>query len=357
LDNIKVPEALNKSYIPELNGLRGIAIITVLLSHIFIDTPLSTFALGNVGVEIFFVLSGFLITTLLFKEKIKNGHISLKKFYIRRFLRIVPVAYLFLIVLLVLNYFFNLKLSYSSFIASAFYVKNFHLHYTSNWFNGHFWTLSVEEQFYIIFPIILVYNFKNYVRLIFIIIFSIPLLQYLGFHNVGVFYSNYLIHKITFLLINLLENGTTSILIGSLLSILMFKEIVPVRKIKIGYYLSFIFLFVAIVFRIICGGIIQSAYITSLIFSLMIALIIYLTLTNANDFLGKLLKNKWLIHLGILSYSIYIWQQIFLYKQPWEHAFKYSNSLLFNLPALFIVSYLSYNFFELPFLKFKERFK
>ncbi|WP_353959508.1 acyltransferase family protein [Mucilaginibacter flavus] len=356
-DKFTVPEVLNLSYIPALDGLRGFAILTVLFGHMLLNTSWALLALANVGVEIFFVLSGFLITSLILKEKLKNGRVSLKRFYIRRVLRILPVAYLFLIILLVLNYLFNLNLSTRSFVASALYVKNFHLNYASNWFNGHFWTLAIEEQFYVVFPVILVYSLKSYIRLIFIIILSVPLLQSLGFHNVGIFYSNYLVHKITFLLINLFENGTPSILIGSYLSILMFRKNIPTVKTKTNNYFSSFLLLNAMIFRVTCTKFIHNDYINSIIFSLIIALVIYLILINSEDFLGMILKNKYSVRLGILSYSIYIWQQIFLYKQPWENTFKYSNSLFLNLPVLFIISYLSYNFFELRFLKLKERFK
>jgi peptidoglycan/LPS O-acetylase OafA/YrhL len=93
-NDITVPALLKPAHLPGLDGLRGIAIIIVLLSHIFKGTPYAKSFPGDTGVEIFFVISGFLITSLLLKEKINNGHISLKHFYIRRILRILPLAYL-----------------------------------------------------------------------------------------------------------------------------------------------------------------------------------------------------------------------------------------------------------------------
>ena len=166
-----------------------------------------------------------------------------------------------------------------------------------------------------------------------------------------------MIHKSIFLLINLFGNGTTSILIGSLLSILMFNGLLPSKNIKINHFLSFVIFILSIIFRLTCIYFVHSTYATSTIFSITIALVIFLCITNNNDFLSQLLKNKLLIKLGILSYSLYIWQQIFIYLQPWQHSFKYSDSLLLNIPMLFIVAYLSYHFYELPFLRLKERFK
>ena len=94
---IEIPSSLNNKKFPSLDGLRGISIIFVILSHfIFYSEFVAKTNLGVIGVEIFFVISGFLISTLLLKEQIINGGISLRKFYIRRALRILPVVFLFL---------------------------------------------------------------------------------------------------------------------------------------------------------------------------------------------------------------------------------------------------------------------
>jgi len=352
-----VPELLNKLYYPQLDGLRGIAILVVIGSHIILYTSSEKFINGNIGVEIFFVLSGFLITTLLLKEKLMNNKVSFRNFYIRRGLRILPVAYLFLIILIFLNCCFNLNISFGSLFASALYIKNLHINYVGNWYNAHFWTLSIEEQFYIIFPFLLIYCLNNYIKIICILVLSIPILQFVGYNNLGLFYSNYIIHKITFLLINLFGNGTTAILIGSLLSILMFKDVLPTKTKKNYYFLSFIIFIIAITFRMTFTDLINSNYLTSTIFSIAIAVVIFLFLTNENDFLSILLKNPILVKVGVLSYSLYIWQQLFTHQQPWRNSFKYSDSPLFNIPVLFVVAYISYHFYELKFLKLKEKYK
>lgn len=356
-ESITIPDILKNNYLPELDGLRGISIITVVLSHIFTDTRLSVFAVGNTGVEIFFVLSGFLITSRLLKEKITEGRVSLNRFYIRRALRILPVAYLFLAVLLLLNYFFRLKMDPGSFIASALFVRNFDLHYTSNWFNGHFWTLAIEEQFYLIFPVVIVYSIRNYVKVVFIIIIAVPILHVLYFNNVGIIHSNTVLHALAYLFLNLFQNGTASIFAGSILSILMFKNIIPGKPVTGKPYKGVILLLFALVFRCTCRNVINSNYITAIIFALLIMLIIYIVLTNQSDILSIILRNKWLIKLGILSYSLYIWQQPFVYGQPWKNQFKYADSLILNIPAMMLVAYCSYYFYELKFLKLKKHYK
>lgn len=353
---ITIPKALNKSYIPALDGLRGIAIITVIISHMLLNTSLAKYMLGNIGVEIFFVLSGFLITTLLLKEKMRTGSISLTNFYIRRALRILPVAYLFLMVLLVLSYIFTLNTSAGSFMASAFYIRNLHLNYAANSYNAHFWTLAVEEQFYFIFPLLLVYSLKNYLRIVYFLVLAVPVLQFLGYNNIGIFQSNVVIHKITFLIINLFGNGTTSILIGSGMAIFMFTTSFAREGFKTNKFLSIVVFCAAITFRLAFADTATSNYIISTIFSIAIAAVIAICLYNTGDMFNEILQSKALIKLGILSYSIYIWQQIFLHQPPWTGLFKYADSLFFNLPVLFIVAWVSYYFYEVRFLKLKEKY-
>lgn len=106
-----------------------------------------------------------------------------------------------------------------------------------------------------------------------------------------------------------------------------------------------------------CTDLIGNEYAASIIFSLIIAFVIFLVMINPRDFLSITLRHPWLIRLGILSYSMYVWQQIFLYNQPWGNSFKYADSLAFNIPLLILIVHLSYYYFEAWFLKLKTKFK
>lgn len=150
--------------IKSIDGWRAIAIIMVLLGHAYETIPawlsqnrlLHYLGNGQLGVRIFFVISGYLITKLLIIEKEKNGDISLKDFYLRRVFRIFPVFYLYIIVLILLKIFLvpNIFSSYLLVISAALYLWNYKQYIsipeTGNgyWFMGHFWSLSMEEQFY-----------------------------------------------------------------------------------------------------------------------------------------------------------------------------------------------------------------
>jgi len=110
----------------------GISIILVIIYHLLNETPFKGCINGIIGVKIFFVISGFLITTLLLKEKVKTGKVSFSNFYIRRALRVIPVSYLFLLILLLGNSYF--KITALSFVSSILYIKNLPFKWVGEWY-------------------------------------------------------------------------------------------------------------------------------------------------------------------------------------------------------------------------------
>ena len=345
-------DLIRQSHFPSIDGLRAISILMVLFRHITFDSGIDKYFNGGIGVEIFFVISGFLITTLLLKEKEKYGIISLRKFYIRRILRIVPVAFLFIMVLLVLNMIFTLGITRNSFIMSLLYIKNMPIRSGQmDWYSGHFWSLSVEEQFYIFFPACLMLSVNKTKIWIAILVVAIPLISYFAFLNLP-FFAIHVVHVVTFIFINMLGQGTAAILTGCLLSILLFNGYF--KKLPSGKWLTLILFIAALAIHSIPYSTFWS-YVCIILFDFLIGFVIILNL-NPDNYFARFLNTPFMIKLGILSYSLYIWQQIFTYHQPWAHLFKYADSLLINLPLLFIVAYLSYHFYEKKFLKLKDRF-
>jgi peptidoglycan/LPS O-acetylase OafA/YrhL len=142
--------------IPSLDGLRAISIALVILSHapgtrgFPFAAPGALFDHGILGVQIFFVISGFLITTLLFDEQAKTGGVSLRLFYMRRTLRIFPPFYAFLGVMAALVIAGQIRLPWTEFAFAALYAMNYRQ--AGLWMLGHIWSLSVEEQFYLVWP-------------------------------------------------------------------------------------------------------------------------------------------------------------------------------------------------------------
>ncbi len=135
--------------IPSLDGIRAISILLVVMGHwaeLHFQSDIAA-AFANLGVRMFFILSGYLITTLLLTEHTCTSTISLRDFYARRAYRILPAAFAFMLVVFAL---FWRELRWYHMAAAALYLTNFD--FTHPWYLGHLWSLSVEEQFYFLWP-------------------------------------------------------------------------------------------------------------------------------------------------------------------------------------------------------------
>ncbi|WP_295770021.1 acyltransferase [uncultured Mucilaginibacter sp.] len=345
----ELPPFLKQKYVPSLDGFRAFSIILVLIAHISYNYNNDTLAkYGTFGVNVFFVISGFLITSLLIKEKVTYKSVSLRNFYIRRFLRILPVAYLFLAVLFALNFIFKLNLSAASFLRPLFFVENFGDHSTYT-LAGHFWSLSVEEQFYLIFPFLIARSLKNYIITAIALIPGILVITYVYFH---LHTQLLLVDFVLNVIYHLLGNGISIILIGSLAAIFLCKyEHLFILKSK--YIALFQILLMALSFFFFNHRLFMN--INSTISALFIALTIIYTIVNKDGFIFQILNNKYVRYLGTLSYSIYIWQELFTFKQPWANL-PYGNSVVLNLILLAVTAVASYHLYEKYFLKLKARF-
>ncbi len=153
--------------VPCLDGLRAVSIMIVLLSHFA-----SRIFPGGFGVLVFFVISGFLITRLLFAELKARQHVSLKNFYIRRFLRLYPAIIVYTLVVVAVFYFTPMPINWVEPMSALFYFANYL--YAAFSMDGRtggtmpfaiFWSLSVEEHFYILFPAVFVAAHGNPKRL------------------------------------------------------------------------------------------------------------------------------------------------------------------------------------------------
>lgn len=154
------PSWINYGHIPGLDGLRAIAVLLVLMTHSFQTAGFPDWAplkylchQGVVGVDIFFVISGFLITTLLMRELERTDRIHLKRFYLRRFIRIMPAYVALMFVVGICQHVGYFHLGSRDWIAAATYTSNFLYH--PSWELGHGWSLSIEEHFYLLWPYVL----------------------------------------------------------------------------------------------------------------------------------------------------------------------------------------------------------
>lgn len=146
---------INPSRIASLDGLRAVSILLVCFGHLAgtVNFPdaLSVFHnVGNFGVKVFFVISGFLITLLLLRERKRFGKINLKQFYIRRTIRLFPAFYFYIVCIAVAENFGLITLLPGDLLHAATYTMNYHNE--RSWWLNHTWSLAVEEQFYLLWP-------------------------------------------------------------------------------------------------------------------------------------------------------------------------------------------------------------
>jgi peptidoglycan/LPS O-acetylase OafA/YrhL len=349
LEITETPEILKQSHFPSLDGFRGLSIIFVIVFHINKGKNFLIFN-GGLGVAIFFVISGFLITTLLIKEKTKTKNISLKRFYIRRFLRIFPVAYLYILVIIILNFVFHLHIGYVTFFVAGLYIMNFSYflaHYNSL-LTQHFWSLSVEEQFYLFFPYLLKKNFKIYLTLILFIVFVLPVILLLGEFVHGLNHGP--IYAATHYLIKF-----QSISVGCLCAVMTFKNFFNFKSIlKYKLYTNMVIIASLFFLQYDQNYSVKIVFVNLLI-SFLVAYLIISNIISSNDYIFKFLNSKIMGFIGVLSYSLYIWQQLFTTFN--ERLPSFVSKVPFNIILLFAVACISYYFYERKFLKLKDRFE
>ena len=345
-------------HLPGLNGLRAIAAISVLISHIsykgMADFGLPfqlNLPMAGYGVTLFFVISGFLITYLLLQELNVSNSVNIRKFYYRRILRIWPIYYLYIILcftslLLMEETFFSKQIwFYIFFSANIPFVFN-----TPIMLLAHYWSIGVEEQFYIFWPWLVklkIARFVSFVILIFIflIITKISVWYFWGSSS----YIYRLIHVTRF----------HCMMLGALGAFLYFKQ----NKIVDYFFSNRLICFLSwLLFVLITVDVIHIPALLSqevfafislmMILSQVIAHQRFLSLeTKIFDFVGKISYGIYVIHPLVIVLLSKIYKPIYLPLQ-----FKYILVYTSVVTLTIFLSWLSYTYFEKPFLKLKTRF-
>jgi peptidoglycan/LPS O-acetylase OafA/YrhL len=332
--------------IPSLDGLRAISIIIVMLSHFnhhwhlkILDYLVNA---GIVGVYIFFVISGFLITTLLIKEKDKQKKIDLKKFYIRRILRIVPLSMIYIITIIMISLVFYKPELRQNYWIPALYLSNIGGLGIVNYLFVHYWSLSAEEQYYILIPSFFKMDIKKFKLSLIIIFFSTFFFRFLSSHFSDIW--------ILQLLADITRN-LDGLIIGSFLAISYAAHKIPVAfLLKYKHLLNIVGFSLLLFLNHETNITLLKIFANHSFYSFIIALLIVINIQPSKDYFYKFLNNKYVIKIGVISYSLYIWQQLFSSKLiPLP---SYINFILAIIIALF-----SYHFLEMPFLKIKKKFK
>ncbi len=342
---------------PELDGIRGLSVLAVVFWHI----SLPYVRAGNIGVDVFFVLSGFLITTLLLQEWEKTGTISLKNFYLRRSLRLLPVLLVLLTLFAIYSTFYQTKeeaeASYKYILATLFYVANWvqvfgGLHHHEL---GHTWSLAVEEQFYIIFPLLLLafLRLKTNYR---------GMLLFLGIGIIGVYLNRFWLWQGDQSYDRLhmsLDTRADAMLVGAFVSVLVVNNLLPKKNwtIILSRILAFgaaLLLCWLVVFGV--GDELYYKYGVLSLTAICVGFVIMDLMGQPLKLTQTILKFPPLVWVGRLSYGIYLWHIPVIYligtPETWSRAMLQG----IRFTAVLIVAAISYYFIEKPFLKFKNRF-
>ena len=350
------------TYRPEIDGLRAIAVIAVILYHtqltIFGHQP---FKGGFIGVDIFFVISGYLITSIILKELITTGFFSFKHFYERRIRRLLPALLFVMLASLPFAWMYLMPSSFVDFSKSIIYSlgfsSNFYFHYSGQEYGAvsgflkpflHTWSLSVEEQYYILFPIVLLFTFK-YFRKYLIHILIVGFVISLGLADWGS--RNH--PSFTFYV---LPTRGWELLAGSILAYLEITKGHRSKNKNLNSILPSIgFILIGHSILFFDDKMLHPSFYTM---SPIIGVFLIIWFSNKNEIITKVLSSKLFVGIGLISYSLYLWHYpIFAFDRINE----FSEGDVFNKIIIGLItlalSIISYYFIEKPFRNRKQKFK
>lgn len=355
------PITSGKMYWPALDGLRAVSILLVLTVHLRLIAPHMKPFLppgGFLGVDVFFVISGFLITSLLLAEHHKSGSISLKDFYYRRILRLFPALTAVLLfaclVALLVRSFSALGLTNIRLASTVFYFANWIRAYegTDTWFLFHFWSLSVEEQFYLLWPALLLFLLHRQVsrkNMFFIVSAMIitsavlkPVLFLTGSSINRIYYGS--------------DTRADSVLIGCAAGLLLsFRFLAPTQRARlIVRSLARASAILLVAFVCLVGDGFKPLYVGGLtLVSLCCAAVVVHLILNSESTVSGWLSSPPMQWVGQRSYGLYLW-----HWPMFEIARLLPNeaTVVFASVALtFVAALLSYRYIEVPFLRLKNR--
>ena len=341
-------------YLKTLDGWRTLAVAAVILHH----TAPSRIGflrhlqdLGARGVSLFFAISGILICSRLLEEERIHGQISLTGFYIRRVCRIQPPAILFLLALGAFSLFGIIHLTLGAWLSALLSFHNLYLAFTAqfsdpgNRYVGHFWSLSVEEHFYLVLPILLVLAKTRRVLA-------------LGILSTFFFLWTSLVHHVGILQTQALDFRTDmaarNLLVAALLAVLLATPSFRSAFVRWSRHNALVVLTFG---TIVVAEAFLRGHLTDQACCIGFPLMIANTMMHPESWLGRLLETKPLTFLGRLSYSIYLWQQLFFRSglPPDRGWLGVAEVWPWNLAALMVCAVGSYYLIEKPFIRLGHR--
>lgn len=343
------------AYYPQIDGLRFLGFLFVFLNHFNLYSPLSFLRkMGWTGVYLFFIISSFLLTRILVVEYHSNNKIDFQKYFIRRVLRIWPLYFSYLLLILLASLTFNKEISVYRFLGNVFFLDNFLAESDGrnpNFASGHLWTISLEEQFYLILPFLLVLYFKlkNYRSFFFgilvltvFVVFSLPFLTGSGLD------ANFR-----------RPASWIFLLIGFLLGLGYGQHLTKKIHPYIAIVLSFIFIIVSQTLFVNRGTLFMNTAVIiciALSFLFLLSAVFY----DKSNVIYRFFTVNAIRYLGKISYGLYIFHLLAIAAT--RDVFEYLPESIFFLSFFFalsiniLIAAFTYEFFEKRFLKLKEKF-
>lgn len=344
------------NYIPNLDGLRAVSILIVLCSH-FITNMIP----GGLGVYVFFVISGFLIARQFFNEKERAGAIDRKNFYVRRVFRLYPVALVYTAVVLVAYALLGMEIDWWQPASAIFYFSNYL--YADLLLTGDkeglmpfliFWSLSVEEHFYLLFPTIFVLLGGNArklgIMLLIVIVGALLLRTGIAWRNPDLIGTRYFYYRSEFRIDSIAYGVAIAVAGASPAGQALLRRVANPASFIVGLSLMLFCLlyrdpFFRETLRYSLNGIGITLCVVSVLFSARLALV------------QALLNNRVLVYIGKLSYSLYLWHLLApIVTEPLFGEAVTPVSIVVNFALAFAVSSASYHLLEIPFLKLRKKF-
>ena len=332
--------------VPTLDGLRAISIMAVVIGHLAGTNgfpPQATAIIANryldvsyLGVRVFFVISGFLITGILINEHRRSGGISLKRFYLRRTVRIFPAYYAYILALILLTFLGIAQVTANDVAHAVTYTMNYDN--DRSWDVGHLWSLAVEEQFYLLWPAtIVLLGLRWGGRAAFAVILLAPIFRIIEF---------YVFTGMKPLIGNTFETTADAIAMGCILALTIdnlvtrswFQRIIASRWMILALLAVALGLSIRSDTDVIVGHTLTN---------LAVALVVARCVLRPHGIVGRTLETRPLVAIGVLSYSIYLWQQLFLNRTTDQVI----TTFPLNIVLAAIAAVASYSLIERPFLR------
>jgi peptidoglycan/LPS O-acetylase OafA/YrhL len=336
--------------VPSLDGLRALSITLVMFSHLVGTTnfPIAGDALtgvgdlGYLGVRVFFVISGYLITNLLVAEHAKTGAISLREFYIRRAYRILPAAYAMVASIALAAWVGVLAIDAWDLLAAVTYTTNYH--YGGGWELGHLWSLSVEEQFYLLWPVLLViFGRRSIVPLAAAMLVLAPVFRALAWH--------YLERGD-----DVMEQAYPCVMDSIAAGCLLAGARPLLDKSRVYKWFTAGPGFVAVLAGIVLAQlpthyVLLDSVIDVSVMNVCLAILVDRFVRYPAGPAGKVLNWRPVMFVGTLSYSLYLWQEPFLNHRVHRSTTEWPVNVVLAIAC----ALGSYYLVEKPFLALRER--